>query len=139
MVIAFKRNTLIALVRQLNMVEISLVVSLGESTMLKQANLSKADFVLNKKNIKNSFQRCKTLARILFYIILNKKKTNKMRNYLITYSWPEKYRGSYLISAEDGIDASNKLSSFLKEKYGATNNSNSIVTEVIGDSIQIVG
>ena len=62
-----------------------------------------------------------------------------MRNYLITYSWPEKYRGSYLISAEDGIDASNKLSSFLKEKYGATNTSNSIVTEVIGDSIQIIG
>lgn len=78
------------------------------------------------------------MARILFYIILT-KKTNKMRNYLITYSWPEKYRGSYLISAEDGIDASNKLSSFLKEKYGATNTSNSIVTEVIGDSIQIVG
>lgn len=40
-----------------------------------------------------------------------------MRNYLITYSWPEKYRGSYLISAEDGVEASNKLSSFLKEKY----------------------
>ena len=38
-----------------------------------------------------------------------------MRNYLITYSWPEKYRGSYLISAEDGIEASNKLSCFLKE------------------------
>ena len=62
-----------------------------------------------------------------------------MRNYLITYSWPEKYRGSYLISAEDAIEASNKLSSFLKEKYGTTNTSNSIVTEVIGDSIQIVG
>ena len=77
------------------------------------------------------------VAWLLFYIILTKK--NKMRNYLITYSWPEKYRGSYLISAEDGIEASNKLSSFLKEKYGATNTSNSIVTEVIGDSIQIVG
>lgn len=62
-----------------------------------------------------------------------------MKNYIITYSWPEKYRGSYLISAEDGIEASNKISSFLKEKYGATNTSNSIVTEVIGDSIQIVG
>ena len=49
MAIAFKRNTLIALVRQMNMVEISLVVSLGESTILKQANLSKVDFVLNKK------------------------------------------------------------------------------------------
>ena len=73
----------------------------------------------------------------MFYIILTKK--NKMKNYLITYSWPEKYRGSYIISAEDGIEASNKLSSFLKEKYGTTNTSNSIVTEVIGDSIQIVG
>ena len=62
-----------------------------------------------------------------------------MRNYLITYSWPEKYRGSYLVSAEDGFEASNKLFSFLKEKYGDTNTSNSSVTEVIGDSIQIVG
>ena len=66
MVIAFKRNTLIALVRQLSMVEISSVVSLGESTMLKQANLSKADFVLSK-----------TLAWLLFYIILNKQKQIK--------------------------------------------------------------
>ena len=62
-----------------------------------------------------------------------------MRNYLITYSWPEKYRGSYLVSAEDGFEAGNKLFSFLKEKYGDTNTSNSSVTEVIGDSIQIVG
>lgn len=54
MVIAFKRNTLIVLVRQLSMVEIFSVVSLGESTILKQANLSKADFVLSK-----------TLARFL--------------------------------------------------------------------------
>lgn len=62
-----------------------------------------------------------------------------MKNYLITYSWPEKYRGSYLISAEDGFEAGNKLSSFLKEKYGDTDTSISIMTEVIGDSIQIVG
>ena len=31
------------------MVETSLVASLGESTMLKQGNLSKEDFVLTKK------------------------------------------------------------------------------------------
>ena len=47
MVIAFKRNTLIVSVRQLNMVEISLAVSLGEFTMLKQTNSSKADIVYN--------------------------------------------------------------------------------------------
>ena len=47
MVIAFKRNTLIALVRQLNMAEISLAVLLGESTMPKQINSSKADIVYN--------------------------------------------------------------------------------------------
>ena len=58
MVIAFKRNALIALVRQFSMVEISSVVSLGESTILKQTNLSKADFVLSK-----------TLARF-WYILL---------------------------------------------------------------------
>lgn len=38
------------------MVEIFSVVSLGESTILKQTNLSKADFVLTKKeNYKEFF------------------------------------------------------------------------------------
>ena len=40
-----------------------------------------------------------------------------MRNYIITYSWPEKYRGSYLISAEDGIEASNIIEEFLDITY----------------------
>lgn len=48
MVIAFKRNTLIVLIRQLNMVETSLAVLLGESIMLKQTNSLKEVFVLTK-------------------------------------------------------------------------------------------
>lgn len=62
-----------------------------------------------------------------------------MRNYIITYSYPQKYRGTYLIQGVDCVDASRKLQMFLKEKYGETDAAHSIVLEVEGSSIQIVG
>lgn len=62
-----------------------------------------------------------------------------MRNYIITYSYPAKYRGTYLINAEDGMEASKKLSTYLKETFGDTDSSHSIVLEVEGSSIQIIG
>lgn len=62
-----------------------------------------------------------------------------MRNYIITYSYPQKYRGTYLISAVDGMEASKKLSTYLKETFGDTDSSHSIVLEVEGSSIQIIG
>ena len=62
-----------------------------------------------------------------------------MRSYIITYSYPQKYRGTYLINANDGMEASHKLSQYLKETYGDTDNSHSIVLEVEGKTIQIIG
>lgn len=62
-----------------------------------------------------------------------------MRNYIITYSYPAKYRGTYLIQGKDGIDASDKLSKYLKETYGDTTDAHCVVLEVEGSSIQIVG
>lgn len=62
-----------------------------------------------------------------------------MRNYIITYSYPQKYRGTYLISAVDGMEASKKLSTYLKDTFGDTDSSHSIVLEVEGSSIQIIG
>ena len=62
-----------------------------------------------------------------------------MANYIITYSYPQKYRGTYLINAVDGMEASKKLDSYLKETFGGTDSSHSIVLEVEGSSIQIIG
>lgn len=62
-----------------------------------------------------------------------------MRHYIITYSYPEKYRGTYHIEGEDGIDASNKLQKYLIETRGETKNSHSIVVEVVGNTIQLIG
>ena len=38
-----------------------------------------------------------------------------MKNYIITYSYPQKYRGTYLIQAEDGVKASDMLKKYLKK------------------------
>ena len=62
-----------------------------------------------------------------------------MRSYIITYSYPQKYRGTYLINANDGMEASHKLSQHLKETYGDTDNSHSIVLEVEGGRIILLG
>lgn len=62
-----------------------------------------------------------------------------MKTYLVTYHWPIKYRGSYLAYGNDSIEASNSVSSWLKETYGPTDDANSIVTEVIGNNIKIIG
>lgn len=63
----------------------------------------------------------------------------EMRNYIITYSYPAKYRGTYLVTAVDGIEASKKISTYLKETFGDTDTSSSIVLEVEGSAIQIIG
>ena len=62
-----------------------------------------------------------------------------MKTYLVTYSWPIKYRGSYMAYGYDSIDAGNKVSQYLKETFGPTNDSMSIVTEIIGNNIKIIG
>lgn len=62
-----------------------------------------------------------------------------MRNYIITYSYPQKYRGTYLIQGKDGIDASDRLKTYLVENFGDTDTAHSIVVEVEGSSIQIIG
>jgi len=62
-----------------------------------------------------------------------------MKHYIITYHYPESYRGTYLIQGKDGIDAGNKLQNFLKETKGDTKDSYCVVHEVVGSQIQIIG
>lgn len=61
------------------------------------------------------------------------------RTFIITYSLPMRYRGSYLVKGVDGIDASNKCRKFLEERYGVINNQNSIVMEVYDNNLIILG
>ena len=62
-----------------------------------------------------------------------------MKSYLITYSWPIKYRGSYLVNAVDGFEASSKVTAYLNETYGPTNDAMSVVTEIVDGKLQIIG
>jgi hypothetical protein len=63
------------------------------------------------------------------------------RTYIINYTYPLRYRGTYVVKALDGIEAGRKLSGFLHEKYGVNDGEteNSIVTEVYEGQLIIVG
>jgi len=62
-----------------------------------------------------------------------------MKTYLINYNFPVQYRGSYLVNAIDGFEASRKIEFYLKGTYGPTDSSNSEMTEIVGGTIQIIG
>lgn len=60
-----------------------------------------------------------------------------MRKFIITYSYPAKYRGSYEVVVEDSIfasmNASKKVQQYLEEKHGKADDSHSIVMEIYGE------
>ena len=62
-----------------------------------------------------------------------------MRSYLITYNYPMRYRGSYLVTAVDGIQASKKVQDYLHKKWGHAGDEMSIVTEIYDNGIQVIG
>lgn len=62
-----------------------------------------------------------------------------MRTYLITYNYPMRYRGSYLVTAVDGIEASKKVQTYLHNRYGYAGDEVSIVTEIHDNGIQVIG
>ena len=63
------------------------------------------------------------------------------RTYIINYTYPLRYRGTYIIKALDGIEADRKLSTFLHEKYGVNEGEteSSIITEVYEGHLILVG
>lgn len=62
-----------------------------------------------------------------------------MRSYIITYSLPFRYKGTYLVTGKDGIEASEKCRKYLEEKWGAEVNQNSTVVEVYDNQIINIG
>ena len=62
-----------------------------------------------------------------------------MRTFIVNYSAPKEYRGTYRVSVEDGlmagINASEKVQKYLQEKYGKVKDSASTVIEVYGGDI----
>ena len=63
------------------------------------------------------------------------------RTYIINYTYPLRYRGTYVVKALDGIEAGRKISGFLHERYGVNEGEteSSIVTEVYEGQLIIVG
>ena len=61
-----------------------------------------------------------------------------MRTYIITYTYPLIYQGTYVVKGVDGFDASKKLQKYLKEHYGGTNDSHSMVYEIYDNKLIFV-
>ena len=62
-----------------------------------------------------------------------------MKSFIITYSYPFRYRGTYLVTANDGGEASDKCRKYLEEKYGYEDNQNSAVLDVYDNQIIVIG
>ena len=62
-----------------------------------------------------------------------------MRSYIITYSLPLRYQGTYLVTGKDGMEASAKCRKYLEEKYGYLDTQNSTVVEVYDNHIINIG
>lgn len=61
------------------------------------------------------------------------------RTFIITYHFPLRFQGTYLVKGKDGTDASNKCRKFLEDKYGHYNNQSSIVLEVYDNNLIVIG
>ena len=57
------------------------------------------------------------------------------KTFIITYSYPFRYKGTYVVKAEDSFKAGEKVSKYLAEKYGATNDSDSVVIQVYDNQL----
>lgn len=60
-----------------------------------------------------------------------------MRTFFISYSYPFNI-GSFIVKAEDGIEASKKVDSYLKKKGYDLTDSNCVVNEINGDKIEFI-
>lgn len=64
---------------------------------------------------------------------------NFERSFIITYNYPMRYRGTYLVKAKDGIEAGNKCQKFLEKKYGYAPQQCSVVMEVYDNNLIVIG
>jgi hypothetical protein len=65
-----------------------------------------------------------------------------MRTFIVNYSSPKEWKGTYQVRVEDGpmanIKASQKVHQYLEDKYGKVKDSNCTVLEVYDNKIQKV-
>ena len=61
-----------------------------------------------------------------------------MKKYIINYSYPANYKGTYLVEGKDGMEASEKLRKHLEKERGAEKDSTSTVMEVYDNNIILV-
>lgn len=66
-----------------------------------------------------------------------------MRTFIVNYSSPKEWKGTYQVRVEDSstasINASDKVRKYLEDKYGKVKDSNCTVLEVYDNKIQKVG
>jgi len=60
------------------------------------------------------------------------------KTFVINYSYPLRYQGTYIVKAEDSFAASRKLAQWLCDTYGGTDSASSIVMEVIDGQIKYI-
>lgn len=60
-----------------------------------------------------------------------------MKTFFISYSYPFNI-GSFIVKAENGIEASEKVSSYLKKKGYDLADSNCVVNNINGDKIEFI-
>ena len=61
--------------------------------------------------------------------------------YIIRYTYPLRYRGTYVVKAQDGFEAGLKIAKFLHDKYGVVKGEteSSIVMELYENELIFVG
>lgn len=57
------------------------------------------------------------------------------KTFIITYTWPLRYQGTYVVKAKDGFEAGDKVKKYLCDKYGDTKDSYSVVMNVIDNQL----
>ena len=61
-----------------------------------------------------------------------------MRSFIVNYTHPLRYRGTYLTTAIDGIEAGKKVRDYLQDKYGYEPDQRSSVHEIEDNRIQVL-
>lgn len=62
-----------------------------------------------------------------------------MRTFIVNYSYPVRFRGTYCVTAKDSFEAGDKVRSYLENKWGHYKDQMSIVMEVYDNQIQMIG
>ena len=64
---------------------------------------------------------------------------NFERSFIVNYTYPLRYQGTYLVKAKDGFEAGKKCQKYLEKKWGHYPNQVSMVIEVYDNNLIVIG